>query len=92
MSDGGLKPAVVPAFGCVVYVSDAAAGGVRARVANLAGIEAVADSERGALAKIVPAFKARCAEALQRGETIAWIEPPVEMLPGEQRRFVPVHL
>jgi hypothetical protein len=93
MSEGFKLPqSAVPAFGCVVYVADVAGGGVRARVANLAGIEATADSERGALAKIVPAFKARVAEALARGEPIGWIEPVPEPEPGERRRFVPVHL
>ncbi len=98
MGDGlGLPQTTVPAFGCVVYVADVevdknGGGGVRARVANLAGIEAIAESERGALAKIVPAFKACVAAALARGEPIAWIEPVPEPAPGERRRFVPVHL
>jgi hypothetical protein len=92
MSDGGELPQTsVPAFGCLVYVVDVD-GGVRARVANLAGIEVTAESERGALAKITAEFKRRVSEALGRGETIAWIDPPVDSEPGERRRFVPVHL
>lgn len=81
----------VPAFGCIVYVA-AVAGGVRARVANLAGIEFTADSERGALAKVVPAFKQRVSQLLAQGDPIPWLEPPAPPESGEQRRFVPVHL
>ncbi len=87
-----LKPAEVPVFNCIVYVSPAAGGGVRARVANLSGLECTAASEREALGKIVPAFKQRIVE-LMRGETpIPWIEPPAPAEAGEQRRFIPVHL
>jgi hypothetical protein len=32
------------------------------------------------------------AEILARGEPVPWIEPVPEPAPGEQRRFVPVHL
>ena len=81
----------VPVFSCVVYVS-ADAGGVRARVANLAGLESSAASEREALAKIVRAFKTRVAELLQTNQPIPWIEPPVAAVAGEQTRFIPVHL
>ena len=83
--------ASVPVFSCLVYVSPQV-GGVRARVANLAGIEFTASSERAALGKIVPAFKARMIELMQSGAPIEWIEPPMPIEPGEQKRFVPVHL
>lgn len=85
-------PANVPVFNCIVYVSRDSAGHVRARVANLAGLEFTAGSEREALSKTVPAFKQRVTELTQSGTQIPWIEPPLPPDPGEQTRFVPVHL
>jgi hypothetical protein len=82
----------VPVFSCIVYVSPAAGGGVRARVANLAGLESSAASEREALAKIVRAFKERVGELMRGNSPIPWIEPPSAAVPGEQQRFIPVHL
>lgn len=91
--DGGrLKPADVPVFSCLVYVSPAAGGGVRARVANLAGFECTAASERAALSKLVPAFKQRVGELMQNKTPIPWIDPPSPAEAGEQTRFIPVHL
>ena len=84
--------ASVPVFNCVVYVASTDDGGVRARVANLAGLESTAGSEREALAKIVAAFKARVGELTAAGATIPWIDPPVEPASNEQTRYVPVHL
>ena len=85
-------PASVPTFPCIAYVVKCSEGGVRARVANLAGIEVVAESERVALSKIVPEFKRRVGELVSSGEPIPWIDPPSEPEPNEQKRFVPVHL
>jgi hypothetical protein len=83
----------VPVFSCIVYVSPVdGGGGVRARVANLAGLESTAASEREALAKIVRAFKERVGELLHNNSPIPWIEPPCPAVPGEQQRFIPVHL
>jgi hypothetical protein len=65
---------------------------VRARAANLAGLECTAASEREALAKLIPDFKQRVGEFLDRGAPIPWIEPTPPAEPGEQVRFVPVHL
>jgi hypothetical protein len=84
-------PADVPVFNCVVYLSRGG-GCVKARVANLAGFEAAAPSEREALAKIVPAFKQRVVELTKAGTPIPWIDPPEPAAEGEQTRYVPVHL
>ena len=89
--DQSVPAANVPVFSCLVYVSQQE-GGVRARVANLAGIEFIAGTERAALGKIVPAFKQRLVEFMQGDEPIPWVEPPSPIEPGEQKRFVPVHL
>ena len=86
-----VAPISVPTFACIVYVSNSNAG-VRARVANLAGIECEAASEREALGKIVPAFKQRVAQLTKDETPIPWIEPPSPIEPDEQKRFIPVHL
>jgi hypothetical protein len=82
----------VPVFSCLVFVSPIDGGGVRARVANLAGLESTAPSEREALAKIVRAFKQRVGELMHSKTPIPWVEPPSPAVPGEQQRFIPVHL
>jgi hypothetical protein len=86
------KPVQVPVFNCVVSVLQDAGGGVRARVANLAGLECTAASEREALGKIVPAFKRQVSELMGSGTQIPWIEPPAPAEAAEQKRFIPVHL
>jgi len=86
------KPLDVPVFSCVVYVSSLAEGGVRARVANLPGLEETGTSEREALSKIVAAFKRRVSELIQREAPIPWIEPPSSRKPEEKERLIPVHL
>ena len=85
-------PGDVPVFSCIVYVSTDAGSGVRARVANLAGLECIAANEREALAQIVAAFKQRVAELTQSTSPIPWIDPPPPAEPGQQTRFIPVHL
>lgn len=81
----------VPAFGCIVYfVSEA--GVFRGRVANLAGIEVQASSQREMLGQIVAQFKSAVAASLAEGETPNWIDPPDEKRPGETKLFLPVHL
>ena len=69
-----LKPVEVPVFSCVVYVSKNGAGGVHARVANLAGFECDAANEREALSKLVSAFKQRVVELTAGKMPIPWIE------------------
>ena len=86
------KPADVPVFDCIVYVSPDADGGVRARVANLPGLECTAASEREALRKLVAAFKQRVSELTQSETPIPWIEPPAPAESEETQRFIPVHL
>ncbi|MEZ6071444.1 MAG: hypothetical protein R3C10_14545 [Pirellulales bacterium] len=83
--------ASVPVFNCVVYLAETN-DSVRARVANLAGLECTAGSEREALAKIVSAFKSRVAELLAAGAPIPWIDPPASPETDERVRYVPVHL
>ena len=86
------KPTDVPVFNCIVYISLNSDGSVRARVANLPGLECTAESERDALSKIVPAFKQRVGELIRSETPIPWIEPPTPAESEEQTRHIPVHL
>lgn len=87
-----VPPDNVPVFQCIVYISTIPSGEVQARVANLAGLQCTASTERSALSRLVPEFKLRVAELHRAGEPIAWIDPPLPAEPGEQIRYVPVHL
>lgn len=86
-----LKPADVPVFNCTVYVSSGP-DGVRVRMANLTGLDCTAVGEREALGKIVSAFKLHAAELVRKGIPIPWIDPPLDPIPGEETRYIPVHL
>lgn len=81
----------VPAFSCVVYVRNLD-GRVHARVANLEGFVCDGSSEREVLGKIVPAFRKHVGELLTSGQEVPWIDPPLPIDDGEQKRFLPVHL
>lgn len=87
-----LKPVDVPVFSCIAYVSKNPTGGVHIRVANLAGLECDAASEREALSKLVPQFKQRVVELTASKTPIPWMEPPSPQADGEQVRLIPVHL
>lgn len=65
---------------------------MKARVANLPGIECEVANEREALAVIVPRFKQRVSELLASETPIPWNDPPASLEPGEQKRIIPVHL
>ncbi|HEX5104090.1 MAG TPA: hypothetical protein VFV87_09785 [Pirellulaceae bacterium] len=83
----------VPVFNCIVNVSPPGQQApCRAQVANLAGISASGPSEREALAKIVPQFKAAVARLHAANEPIPWIDPPMPPAAGELQRFIAVHL
>jgi hypothetical protein len=83
----------VPVYNCVVIVSPRAADGmVRARCATVAGIDFAGRSEREALSQVVAAFKATIARHLAADLPVPWIDPPAQPNPGEQQRFIAVHL
>ena len=86
-------PQNVPVFNCRVLVSPRnSAGLVIARAAELAGIEASGKSEREALQQVVTAFKAVVAHYHAAGTNIPWLTPPLDKQPGDQERFIAVHL
>lgn len=88
-----LKSPDVPVYNCVVIVSPRDhSGQVRARCATIAGIDAAGASEREALVQVVAAFKATIGRHLAADLPIPWIEPPQQPMPGEQQRFIAVHL
>jgi hypothetical protein len=87
------KPAPsVPTFACLVYLSQDESGKSIARVANLGGLQATGASPRDAMMRVCREFKEIVRTAHAAGETIDWIDPPVEPAPGEQVRSIPVHL
>ena len=89
----GTGGAPVPVFTCNVILSrDTATGRLSARVANLADITADGNAERELLMLLTRRFKALVQECLQNNRPIPWIDPPATLLPGEQQRFIPVHL
>lgn len=88
---GGQRP-VVPTFACLIYVSKSDDGKTNARVANLAGFELTAATERDALLRISKQFKSHVIEKTAAGETIPWIDPPPPPSENENVRSIPVHL
>ncbi|MEM6690251.1 MAG: hypothetical protein AAF664_12530 [Planctomycetota bacterium] len=79
-----------PAYGCVIHVR-AVNGGVQAKVANLEGLEVTEKNERAAMAKLVPLFRQKIAEAQSNGQALE-LSRTVPLEEGEVRRFLPVHL
>lgn len=89
ITDGGC----VPVFDCRVLVTRLGDDGVvRARCANLAGIEAKGTTERDALMAVVRAFKAELTRHHAAGEPIPFLDPPESPREGESERWLPVHL
>jgi hypothetical protein len=82
----------VPVYNCRVYVAPPdAAGLVVARAVTLAGVIGQGRTEREALQQVVAAFKQRIVELRASGEPVAWLEPP-SLPPGQQERWIAVHL
>lgn len=88
---GDQRPSV-PTFACLIYVSTTDDGNVNARVANLAGFELTAATERDALLRISKQFKSHVIKKTESGEKIAWIDPPPSPEKHEKVRSIPVHL
>ena len=85
--------ASVPVFNCIVILTrDASTGRMSGRVVNLAGITAEGIAERELLMLLTKRFKSSLQDCLQHNRAIPWIDPPETPLPGEQQRFIPVHL
>ncbi len=92
-SSCGTGGASVPVFSCIVILNrDATTNRLTARVANLTGITADGTSERELLMLLTKQFKSTIQGCLRGNRPIPWIDPPELPQPGEQQRFIPVHL
>lgn len=92
-SSCGTGGASVPVFNCIVILNrDTTTDRLTARVANLTGITAEGNAERELLMLLTKRFKSYVQECLQSNRAIPWIDPPESPEPGEQQRFIPVHL
>ncbi len=89
-----VKPAAnVPVFNCHVYLSPPNSNGqVTARMATLPEMAASGQGDREALRNLVQSFKQFAKNRLDRGESIPWHSEPLPLSPGDQQRWVPVHL
>ncbi len=90
LSAGDCTP--VPVFNCPVLLRRSPDGRLIGRVASLPDIEVDGTTERDVLIRITRRFRCRIQDCLDRSISIPWIDPPQEPQPGEQQRFVPVHL
>ncbi|HUG17685.1 MAG TPA: hypothetical protein VMM56_01835 [Planctomycetaceae bacterium] len=84
----------VPVYDCHVILSppDAEEHSYRAVVSNLPEVTAQGATERDCLHQIVSRFKAAIRACREEGRTIPWMEPKLEPKPGQQERWIPVHL
>jgi hypothetical protein len=89
----GTGPGSVPVYNCVVILSPISGSSrLRGRIANLADIFAEGNSERDVLIQLSRQFKAVVQEHTRNSHPVPWIDPPESAGPGEQQRFIPVHL
>lgn len=83
----------VPVFDCQVILSPPdSSGNLTGRVAALPEVTATGANERDVLIRIVSDFKARLRKHLAADEPIPWLAEPQTPGPGEQQRWIPVHL
>ena len=86
-------PANVPVYNCHVLLAPRdAEGWIVARLSALPEVTARGRSEREALASIVSAFKTAIVRYTASGGTIPWAARPLEPQPGDQQRWIAVHL
>ena len=83
----------VPVYNCHARLSmPDAEGWITARCCNLADVVGRGKTQREALAALVAAFKAVISRYSAASETIPWTDPPAKAEPGEQERWIAVHL
>ncbi len=83
----------VPVFNCHACLSmPDAEGWISAHCCDLPEILVRGKTQREALAALVAAFKAAISEYLAAGVAIPWSDAPVKAQPGEQERWIAVHL
>lgn len=93
-SSRGSSPASpVAVYNChAILAACDAEGSIEARCCNLPGIVARGKSQREALAALVAAFKAEVSRFAAAGQPIPWGEAAARPGPGEQERWIAVHL
>lgn len=86
-------PQDVPVFNCLVAVSPRNGEGlIVARAIQVDGITVTAKTEPEALKGVVAAFKKLAAECTAGGNEIPWRKESHPLQPGDQQRFIAVHL
>lgn len=86
-------PVGVPVYNCIALVSPRNADGVVCvRAANLSDLKTTGASEREALQHLVGAFKIIVSQAVAEGRPVPLLAEQHPALPGEQQRFIAVHL
>ncbi|MEY3228071.1 MAG: hypothetical protein RLZZ536_2690 [Planctomycetota bacterium] len=92
-SSCGGGPGSVPVFNCIVILTrDPQTGKIHGKVANLAGISGEATSERDLLFLLTRRFRELLQTCSRENRPIRWLDPPETPGPGEQQRFIPIHL
>jgi hypothetical protein len=82
-----------PVYNCHAILSPADdEGWIAARCSNLPGIAVRGKSQREALAALVGAFKAELSRYGAAGLAVPWNASPETPKPGEQERWIAVHL
>jgi len=83
----------VPVYNCHVLIAPRdAEGWIVARASALPEVEGRGRSEREALANVVAAFKEAIVRSTADGGQVSWAVPPLEPRPGDQERWIAVHL
>ena len=92
-SEDGNSAASVPVYNCHAFLSPPdAEGWISARSCNLPEVVARGKSQREALAALVAAFKTAVSRYRAAGQSIPWAESSAKPVPGEQERWIAVHL
>jgi hypothetical protein len=91
--EGGSGSASVPVYNCHACLSRPdAEGWITARSSNLPEVIVRGRTEREALSALVADFKAAVAKYTAAGQAIPWADSPAPVEPGEQQRWIAVHL
>jgi len=86
------EPEQVPVYSCHVAVAPPSDGIVVARLLNLDGLQGQGGSEREALQDLVAKFKLFATQVVADGKKIPWLAEASQPQPGEQQRWIAVHL
>jgi hypothetical protein len=92
ISDGPYSPPPVYDCRAILTLPTGADHTYYAVVGNLSEVTGSGATERDCLRDLVTKFKNRLQEFREAGEEIPWTEPPISPNPGQQQRWIPVHL